>query len=190
MHLTRASLAAKGCILRSVRMSYRYVIGYSGVQGDPGPSFTLELVDGGGGGGGEIANGTSCGAFCSHRQAFLDASARGCAEAASNPLPGCVECDAEEAAAAEEPTVHVLYRSPEFDAVPYSWDTGTGGSPTNYSPCIDVDSACAVGPLRGSRQTLRIVFRNGRRNLHLQGGGWPDDVSCELRLQLQLELVN
>ena len=184
VHLTRASLAAKGCMLRSVRMSYRYVIGYSGVSGDPGPSFTLELVDGGGG---EIANGTSCGAFCSHGRAFLDASARGCVLAASSPLPGCIECDAEEAAAAEEPTVHVLYQSPEFDAVPYSWDTGTGGSPTNYSPRIDIEGACAVGPLRGSRQTLRIVFRNGRRNMHLQGGGWPEEGSCELRLQLHLE---
>ena len=43
---------------------------------------------------------------------------------------------------------------------------------------------CTVGPLRGAAQTLRIVLRNGKRNLHLQGGGWPAAGPCELSLRL------
>ena len=76
-------------VLRGVRC-YRYVIGYSGDTGSPGPRFELRLLE---------------------RMAGREA----------------------------EPTVHVLHSSPEFFAAPYSYDAATGGSPTNYSPPVDVD---------------------------------------------------
>ena len=35
-------------------------------------------------------------------------------------------------------------------------------------------------------QSMRLVFRNGRRNMHLQGGGWrqPGDAPCEFDVRL------
>ena len=184
--LTRALLAVKGRTIARVRLSYRVVVGYSGVEGAPGPSFRLELVDGsdepggggdGGGGGGSSDSSPSrgCGAVCCHGRT-IDAST------------ACVECEEEEGStfASALPRTHVLFTSPEFESRPHSWDAATGGSPTNYSAPVDVDLACTVGPLRGAHQTLRIVFKNGKRNLHLQGGGWPASGCCELALQLQL----
>ena len=104
---------------------------------------------------------------------------------------GCNECGtAEESADAPADAadaVHVLYRSPEAACTP-SWDAATGGSPTNYSPTVHVTRlACRSGPFRGTRQSLRLVFRNGRRNLHLTGAeGAPP---CDLGLQLEFEPV-
>ena len=75
----------------------------------------------------------------------------------------------------------VLWRSEEHPALPYSYDAATGGSPTNYSPPIEVAVPLRVGPLRGVRQQLAIRFSNGRRNLHLQGAAGD---GCELGIQL------
>ena len=49
-------------------------------------------------------------------------------------------------------------------------------------------SACQVGPLRGAHQSLRIVFRNGRRNLHLTPHGCPS--SCRAYIRYRNDFVN
>lgn len=100
----------------------------------------------------------------------------------------CEACETD-GLAEQSPIVHVLYRSPEADATPYSWDQSTGGHPTNYSPRVEVKTACRVGPFSGARQALQLVFRNGRRNLHLQGGGWQRGAAREACVELELELT-
>ena len=78
--------------------------------------------------------------------------------------------------------VHVLYASDEAGCTP-SWDAATGGSPTNYSAPVRVTRPVHIGPLRGQRQSLRLVFFNGRRNMHLAGD--PDaEERCELGIRL------
>ena len=88
-------------------------------------------------------------------------------------------------AANDEPPLatHVLYASPEFFATPYSYDAAAGGSPTSYSPPIAVAEPLAL-QLIGGLQRLQLRFRNGRRNLHLQGTAFPDGVPVDLQLRL------
>ena len=68
-------------------------------------------------------------------------------------------------------SVHVLYRSEVLPPTPYSYDSATGGSPTNYSPPMLVAASHDL-TLVGSRQRLQLVFFNGSRNCHLQGEHW------------------
>ena len=171
-------LAARGRTLVSVSLAFRYIVGFSGCEGSPGPAFEVQLVD-------------------QRRASALPTWAvRGCAHCVGGGGGGgggggCNECGtAEESADAPADAadaVHVLYRSPEAACTP-SWDAATGGSPTNYSPTVHVTRlACRSGPFRGTRQSLRLVFRNGRRNLHLTGAeGAPP---CDLGLQLEFEPV-
>eukprot|EP00908_Phaeocystis_cordata_P009395 Transcript_20176.p2 GENE.Transcript_20176~~Transcript_20176.p2 ORF type:complete len:450 (-),score=126.81 Transcript_20176:25-1374(-) len=85
----------------------------------------------------------------------------------------------------EEPLAsHVLYCSPEFFGVPYSYDRAMGGSPTSYSPPVDVALPLELR-LTGRAQRLVLLFRNGRRNLHLQGAAYPHGTPVELRLRLR-----
>ena len=99
----------------------------------------------------------------------------------------CAECSGEDDSAAKlaEPMAapveeHVLYSSDPAGCTP-SYDRGNGGSPTNYSPPIRVRRACNI-PLVGKTQSLKLRFRNGVRNMHIQGGKWPDAEPCELEL--------
>ena len=78
---------------------------------------------------------------------------------------------------------HVLYASPEFFATPYSYDAAVGGSPTSYSPPVAVAEPLAL-QLIGGLQRLQLRFRNGRRNLHVQGGNFPDGAPVDLQLRL------
>ena len=213
--LPHGLLAARGRSVRAVHLSYRYVVGYSADEGQPGPYFTLELVDGanpngaggiaharedvegarrasGGGEGGSWSRRPASCASCQRRwdgatdDVTALTSALACIDCAEG-MGGSEESEeggGGETGASSPQMVHVLYTSPECGARPYSWDAATGGSPTNYSPRVVVVEACAIGPLRGARQTLRLVFRNGRRNMHLQGGGWPVEGCCELNLRL------
>ena len=87
--------------------------------------------------------------------------------------------------------MHVLYRSPEMEPRPFSWDAGTGGHPTNYCPTVQVElEPCggSIGALRGETQSLRLVFHNGRRNMHLQGGEWQEGASRAACAELGLSL--
>ena len=88
-------------------------------------------------------------------------------------------------AADDEPPLatHVLYASPEFFATPYSYDAAVGGSPTSYSPPVAVAEPLAL-QLIGGLQRLQLRFRNGRRNLHVQGGNFPDGAPVDLQLRL------
>ena len=167
VQLKRAVLAARGRTLRAVRLNYRYVVGYSAAEGDPAPHFTIEMSDG-------DTDGASC-----------TAGSCDCWRA-TEPLPVADEPPASDDTSCT-PCVqtHQLYKSPDFSARPYSWDAATGGSPTNYSPPVKVTIECDIR-LQGARQTLSLIFHNGRRNIHLQGGSWPDGGGCELDLRLQL----
>ena len=184
-------LRASGRTLATISLAYRYVVGFSTCEGAPGPSFELQLVD--------CAPSPSLGAqpswavrSCPHCMGSDgDGGGGGGGDGGGGVDEGCAECTAADepmgATAIAADAVHVLYRSPEAACAP-SWDVATGGSPTNYSPAVRVTRlACATGPLRGARQSLRLVFRNGRRNLHLTGAeGAPP---CDLGLQLEFEPV-
>ena len=87
-------------------------------------------------------------------------------------------------AADDEPPLatHVLYASPEFFATPYLYDAAVGGSPTSYSPPVAVAEPLAL-QLIGGLQRLQLRFRNGRRNLHVQGGNFPDGAPVDLQLR-------
>lgn len=88
-------------------------------------------------------------------------------------------------AADDEPPLatHVMYASPEFFATPYSYDAAAGGSPTSYSPPVAVAEPLAL-QLIGGLQRLQLRFRNGRRNVHLQGAAFPDGAPVDLQLRL------
>ena len=47
---------------------------------------------------------------------------------------------------------------------------------------------CAVA-LCGETQAFRLVFRNGKRNMHLQGGAWVAGSSREACVDLGLQLT-
>lgn len=213
-------IAASGRQLRAVSFAYRYVVGYSGNGGAPGPSFELELVDGA-----ELLPGappmhlpqpqlTNNGEADRPRDwrrpsqcPCCAARWGGAAAAVGGPpsddddtpsMTAAVSCEACAPDETEpppppplvEPVVHVLYRSPQAEATPYSWDAATGGHPTNYCPTIEVREECAaVGVLRGETQLLRLKFTNGKRNMHLQGGAWtqgaPGDACVELGMKLE-----
>ena len=68
--------------------------------------------------------------------------------------------------------------------MPYSYDRAMGGSPTSYSPHVDVALPLELR-LTGRAQRLVLLFRNGRRNLHLQGAAYPHGTPVELRLRLR-----
>ena len=185
--LSRANLAVGGRTLRAVRLSYRVVVGYSGVEGLPGPSFGLLLLDETPPRYRELLG---CSRLCSHGQNARDGV---CATSCEDDLEreqglACVECAEQLEVPPDESVSYLLFSSPQFDARPYAWDSATGGSSTNYSPPINVDINCDVGPLRGARQTLQLVFQNGRRNIHLQGGGWPAGDCCDFGLQLRFDV--
>lgn len=74
-------------------------------------------------------------------------------------------------------------RAPSCSATPYSYDAAVGGSPTSYSPPVAVAEPLAL-QLIGGLQRLQLRFRNGRRNLHLQGGSFPDGAPVDLQLRL------
>ena len=65
----------------------------------------------------------------------------------------------------------------------YSYDAAVGGSPTSYSPPVAVAEPLAL-QLIGGLQRLQLRFRNGRRNLHVQGGNFPDGAPVDLQLRL------
>jgi hypothetical protein len=137
-------------LLTSVALVYRYVVGYSAIEGSPGPSFALELLG---------------------------------LEPLKTAVPGAdVGADAGADADADGRTPRELYRSDQFAPQPFSWDVETGGSPTNYSAPIRVhrklEPPLALGA--GSGQ-LRLRFRNGKRNMHLQGEA---AAGCDLQLRL------
>ena len=197
--LSCGRMAAQGRTLRRLNFAYRCVIGYSGGEGAaPGPYFELQLVDGAELlGGGEQASRPLGGylgvcSCCRDRWQTMEASKEEALEV--KPVMQCAECSSEEGAAAPllEPVVHTLYRSPEMEPRPYSWDAATGGHPTNYCPPVEVDMECgaSIGALRGETQSLRLVFYNGRRNMHIQGGEWqegaPRAACAELGLRLAL----
>ena len=73
-------------------------------------------------------------------------------------------------------------RAPSCSATPYSYDAAVGGSPTSYSPPVAVAEPLAL-QLIGGLQRLQLRFRNGRRNLHLQGGNFPDGAPVDLQLR-------
>lgn len=145
----------QGSRISRARFSFRYVVGYSGNLGSPGPRFELVAASLGD----DLMQGDGT------------------------------------------PFVSVLYASPEFDARPFHYDTCAGGCdlvgscrlcslatrhPHNYSPPIVVDAACNVlVPEAGLRLGLRFV--NGVRNVHVQGGGWPNSLPLDLELTLTVE---
>ena len=73
-------------------------------------------------------------------------------------------------------------RAPSCSATPYSYDAAVGGSPTSYSPPVAVAEPLAL-QLIGGLQRLQLRFRNGRRNLHVQGGSFPDGTPVDLQLR-------
>ena len=98
--------------------------------------------------------------------------------------PGCDTLQYPGAADDEPPlATHVLYASPEFFATPYSYDAAAGGSPTSYSPPVAVAEPLAL-QLIGGLQRLQLRFRNGRRNVHVQGAAFPDSPPVDLQLRL------
>jgi hypothetical protein len=212
VELVGGTLRARGRTVHGVSFSYRCVVGYSTDGASPGPYFELQLLD---------RAGIECGGGIPRPRAEgHEADAKDCAcwhhrwgSAAGGSAGACEECaDVDAAASTPRPPpppqiVHVLYRSAEMPARPYSWDTATGGNPTNYCPPVRiVDKApCVVeggggettgGALRlqGDEQILRLVFFNGRRNMHLQGGGWvqgmPPEGCANLELELRLDERN
>ena len=164
-----------------MRLCYRYVIGYSGCQGAPGPRFELQLVD-------EAHAAARLPEWavreCPHCRNGNAAAAGRCADGRGEQQGSdtglCSACSVEGELQAD--AVHVLYASDEAGCTP-SWDAATGGSPTNYSAPVRVTRPVHIGPLRGQRQSLRLVFFNGRRNMHLAGD--PDaEERCELGIRL------
>ena len=189
--------AAGGHTLTGFSFAYRFVVGYSGCQGQPGPKVELVLVDG------NAADAALDLALAAKPKKACECCKRGgmpwslgddnqdAAEAVDVSADSlCVECSGSEdppsVAQSHEPKEHVLYASEEAGCTP-SWDRGNGGSPTNYSPTIPVASTCNV-PLRGKTQIMKLRFTNGIRNMHLQGSSWPDDSRpCELSLCLYFD---
>jgi hypothetical protein len=94
--------------------------------------------------------------------------------------------DDENDAVASPQALRVLYCSPQFGARPWHYDACSGGSPTNYSPRCEVSAPCDVALPAGARMRLALRFVNGRRNCHLQGGGWPQAPPAELQLRLSV----
>ena len=183
--LRAGRFAAKGRTVRHIRFSYRYVVGYSGNEGDPGPCFELQLVDGADMDGQDPAVVT--GPFGGGDRSWAEQRCACCGQQRSD-ADGLTCPDCTDQSLLMEPTTHVLYRSPPAAARPYSWDAATGGHPTNYSPCIHVTEECAVA-LRGEVQALRLVFTNGKRNMHLQAGAWVAGSSREACVDLDLHLT-
>jgi len=176
VHLGDAVIAARGRTLRSVAFCYRYVVGYSGCEG-PGPSFELQLVD-------EEDAVVAMPAWAVRECPHCRGGAGGASAGGGGGGDTCGECCTDESTAPTEPRVHVLYTSPEAGRTP-SWDAATGGSPTNYCSPIRVQRGCRIGPLVGARQSLRIVFTNRRRNMHLTG----EREACELAMRLSFEAL-
>ena len=188
VNLSSPEIRAKGHSLLRLSMCYRYVVGYSGNAGGPGPRFEMQLIDHvtDHGGGRAVAATQQASGARSNEGVATDQLANGVQLPAWATMRGgggcdCAACDAVE----EADTTHVLYSSREFTCHP-SWDTANGGSPTNYSPPIRLCAhECRAGPFRGERQSLRLVFHNGKRNIHLTGAeGAPP---CELGIELEFE---
>ena len=194
------AINARGCTLVGVAFAYRYVVGFSACEGEPGPIFELQLIEELGArqpawlamaprrcvhceGGGLEGRAWMSSLACGECEVVAEGGAAGGVEAVSNGSAG-TEGGNGEGDDDESAVVHVLYSSPPAGCTP-SWDVAKGGSPTNYSQPVRVDLTCDVGPLRG-RASLRIVFRNGRRNLHLQGVDLRDPCELGLRLSFQV----
>ena len=188
--LSHACILARGRTLTGFSFCYSYVVGYSGIEGDPGPTFELQLLD-------EDEPGSTLHP-AKQPSTAKETSMVGCPccqPGGSQPFARvdvCEECAANGAGATiatpygpnEHGDVQVLYRSPEAGTRP-SWDASTGGSPTNYSATVHVAQSCAIGPLRSDTVSLQLAFRNGKRNMHLQGGDWlAGGEACNFQLQL------